>query len=578
MAEQSLVIVESPAKAKTINKYLGKGYRVEASMGHVRDLPKKKLGVDIEHGFEPTYQTIRGRGKTLKKLRSAAKSADSVYLAPDPDREGEAIAWHVVQALKLPDAKAYRVTFNEITKRAVRAAFEHPGKIDMARVNAQQARRVLDRIVGYQLSPLLWKKVAKGLSAGRVQSVAVRLIVEREKEIRAFEPEEYWEIRATLAPAGEGEGQSFEAELLKWQGEKFRPDNEDDAQTVARALRAATFTVDQVKKKKQKKSPGPPFNTSLLQQAASSRLRFSASRTMRVAQQLYEGIEVGGEGSVGLITYMRTDSFRMAGGAVDECRRLIPDKYGADYLPKKPRFYKSRKGAQEAHEAIRPTSVSRTPEDLKPFLSRDQHRLYKLIWDRFVASQMADARYEATTVAIRAGEGRLRARGRICIFPGHTRVWPRKQKDQQDLPDLAESQRLDLIKLEPSQHFTEPPRRYTEASLVRTLEREGIGRPSTYAPIISTIQKRGYVKQIKRAFHATELGIVVTDLLVDSFPDIMDVQFTSEMEEKLDKIEEEDRDWQAVLGEFYRLFKADLEKAETEMQRVKGKKTGETCP
>ncbi len=578
MAKKSLVIVESSTKARTINRYLGKGYRVEASVGHVRDLPKKKLGVDIENGFEPTYRTIQGQGKTLNKLRQAAKNADSVYLAPDPDREGEAIAWHLVEALKLPEDKAFRVTFNEITGRAVRDAFEHPRKIDMARVNAQQARRVLDRIVGYQLSPLLWKKVAKGLSAGRVQSVAVRLIVEREKEIRAFEPEEYWKIAAILSPEGGGEDQAFEAQLLKWAGKKFRPGNETDARAVAEALESAAFIVDQVKQKRQKQSPGPPFNTSLLQQTASSRLRFSASRTMRVAQQLYEGVDIGPEGAVGLITYMRTDSFRLAGSAVEECRRLIPKAYGEDYLPPKPRFYKSRKGAQEAHEAVRPTDVNRTPEQLKPHLSRDQYRLYKLIWDRFVASQMADARYLATRVDITAAEGSFRATGRVCTFPGHTRVWPRKDKDQQDLPELSDGQRLDLLKLEPTQHFTEPPRRYSEASLIRTLERQGIGRPSTYAPIIATIQERGYVNQIKRAFHATDLGIVVTDLLVAGFPDIMDIEFTSEMEDKLDLIEEEGRDWRSVLDEFYKLFKADLEKAEKELDKVKGIQTGESCP
>jgi len=578
---KSLVIVESPAKARTIQKYLGPGYTVHASMGHVRDLPKRTLGVDIEDGFKPTYENLRGRAATLKKIRSAAKGADAIYLAPDPDREGEAIAWHLAQALRLPQSKVFRVTFNEITKRAVKNAFKDPGKIDMAKVNAQQARRILDRIVGYQLSPLLWKKVAKGLSAGRVQSVAVRLIAEREKEIRAFVPEEFWRILAKLAPAGSrDEAEQFEAELAEWKGEKFRPAKGEEAQAVAEALRAADYVVGAVERKQQKVSPGPPFHTSSLQQAASTRLRFAARRTMRIAQQLYEGIEIGDEGSVGLITYMRTDSFRIAADAQNECRELIPERFGKQYLPDKPKIYKSRKGAQEAHEAIRPTSVSRTPEQLKPYLSDEQLKLYRLIWERFVASQMRDATYEATSVEVRAADGLLKARGRVCQFDGYTKVWPaRDDKDLQDLPLLETGQQLDLLGLDPSQHFTKPPPRYTEASLVRTLEREGIGRPSTYAAIISTIQDRGYVEQQKRAFFATDLGIVVTDLLLGSFPDVMDVQFTSGMEEKLDKIEEEDTDWVAVLDEFYKLFKADLDRAGTEMKSVKGVLVeGEVCP
>jgi DNA topoisomerase-1 len=574
----SLVIVESPAKAKTIQKYLGKGYKVAASMGHVRDLPKKELGVDIENNFRPTYTALRDRSKPLKAIRAAAKDADRVYLAPDPDREGEAIAWHVAEALKLPDAKTFRVTFNEITKSAIRAAFQHPGKIDMAKVNAQQARRILDRIVGYQLSPLLWKKVAKGLSAGRVQSVAVRLIVEREKEIRAFEPEEYWELAARLRPKGTED--EFRAELVEWQDEKFRPSNQEQTDAVVAALESADYTITRVEKKHQKISPGPPFNTSLLQQRASSMLRFAARRTMRVAQQLYEGVDIGDEGSVGLITYMRTDSFRIAGDAANACRDVIREQFGDGYLPPKTRFFKSRKGAQEAHEAIRPTDVHRTPDQLKPVLSADQLKLYDLIWRRFVASQMKDAEYDVTEVDIRAADGLLQAKGRIRTFDGYTRVVPGKDdKNLQELPALDQGGALDLLELLPSQHFTKPPPRYTEASLVRTLEREGIGRPSTYATIISTIQDRGYVKQVRRAFHATDLGIVVTDLLLGSFPRIMDVQFTSEMETKLDRIEEEDRDWVHVLDEFYRLFKENLDKAQDEMKRVKGKEVeGETCP
>ena len=586
---KSLVVVESPAKAKTIQKYLGKGYTVRASMGHVRDLPKSKLGVDIENGFQPTYENLRGRGATLKQLRSAAKNADAVYLAPDPDREGEAIAWHVAEALKLPRKKLFRVTFNEITKRAVRKAFESPGKIDMAKVNAQQARRILDRIVGYQLSPLLWKKVAKGLSAGRVQSVAVRLIVEREKEIGAFVPEEYWKITVSLIPADGGDDAvPFKAELAEWKGEKFRPSKGDEAKAIADALRTADYVVDAVEKKQQKESPKPPFSTSLLQQAASSRLHYSTKRTMRIAQQLYEGIELGDEGSVGLITYMRTDSFRVAGEAVTECRDFVAQELGQNYLHPKERVFRSRKGAQEAHEAIRPTSVAHTPDQVRPFLSDDQFKLYDLIWRRFVATQVGDATYDATHISIRAAcgergrtaDGRFKVRGRVCTFDGYTKIWPvGDDKNQQDLPPLETGQTLNLLELNPSQHFTEPPRRYTEAGLVRTLEREGIGRPSTYAAIISTIQDRGYVRQAKRAFYATDLGILVTDLLLHSFPQIMDVQFTSGMEEKLDKIEEEDTDWVAVLDQFYKLFKADLDKADKEMKSAGGATVeGETCP
>ncbi len=584
-----LVVVESPAKAKTIQKYLGGDFAVRASMGHVRDLPARTLGVDIENGFRPTYETLPTRAKVLQAIRSAAKGAEKVFLAPDPDREGEAIAWHIVQALRLPDDKVFRVTFNEITRRAVQRAFQTPGKIDMAKVDAQQARRVLDRIVGYQISPLLWKKVAKGLSAGRVQSVAVRLIVEREKEIRAFKPEEYWEIHARLAPSGNtDEAAQFDAELVEWKGEKFGQPKQanarrwtaEEAHAIVAALRSARFTVGAVERKQQKTEPGPPFNTSLLQQAASTRLRFSATRTMRVAQQLYEGIELGSEGAVGLITYMRTDSFRVAADALAECREVIAQNFGERYLHPKARFHASRKGAQEAHEAIRPTSARRTPDQVRPFLTDEQFRLYELIWLRFIASQMSDALYDVTNADIRAADGLFKAKGRVCMFDGHTRVWSsRDDREPQNLPPLEPGQLLELLRLKPSQHFTKPPARYTEASLVRTLESEGIGRPSTYATIIATIQERGYVRQEKRAFYATDLGIIVTDLLLASFPRIMDVQFTSAMEAKLDKIEEEHIDWVAVLDEFYKVFKANLDRAETEMKSVKGAAIeGEKCP
>jgi len=580
LAKKSLVIVESPTKAKTIQKYLGPGYAVCASKGHVRDLPPSKLGVDIENGFEPTYENLRGSAAALKQIRSAVKGVDAIYLAPDPDREGEAIAWHVAEACKLPKTKTYRVTFHEITKRAIKDAFQRPGKIDMAKVNAQQARRILDRIVGYQLSPLLWKKVAKGLSAGRVQSVAVRLIVEREKEIRAFNPEEFWRIVAKLAPAGAGEPAQFDAELMEWKGAEFRPSTGDEAGPIAETLSAAQYVVGSVQCKEQKSAPPPPFSTSLLQQRASSVLRFSTKRTMRVAQQLYEGIDVGDEGSVGLITYMRTDSFHVANDAVAECREFVEQTFGAEYLHGKDRVYKSRKGAQEAHEAVRPTLAARTPELIRQHLTTDQYKLYELIWRRFVATQMKDAVYDATTVEVRAADGVFRAKGRVCRFDGHTKVsGAPDEQDLQPLPPLEVGAKLDLLELNPSQHFTKPPARYTEASLIRTLEREGIGRPSTYSPIISTIQDRGYVKQEKRAFVATDLGMVVTDLLVDSFPRIMDVSFTSGMEEKLDKIEEEGAEWVAVLDEFYKLFKANLDKAAEGMKSVKGAEVeGEVCP
>jgi DNA topoisomerase I len=580
LAKKNLVIVESPAKAKTIQKYLGRGYTVKASMGHVRDLPKSKLGVDIENNFAPTYTTLRGRADTLKKLRAAAKDVDMVYLAPDPDREGEAIAWHVAAALKLPESKIQRVTFNEITERAIKEAFQHPRDIDMAKVNAQQARRILDRIVGYQLSPLLWKKVAKGLSAGRVQSVAVRLIVDREREIQAFVPVEFWEIAVQLSPDG-GESVRFGAQLAEWQGAAFKVSKGDEALAIAEALRKADYTVEGVERKDQSIKPGPPFITSTLQQAASTHLRFAARRTMRIAQQLYEGIDVGGdEGSVGLITYMRTDSVRMADEAVGEARELIGEQYGPDYLPESARTYKSKKSAQEGHEAVRPTSAARTPEQMKQYLSEEQFKLYDLIWRRFMACQMANAKYEATDVRVRAAEGMFKARGRVCVFDGYTKLYGApKEKDLQDLPALTNGQALQLLELDPTQHFTKPPSRYSEASLVRTLEREGIGRPSTYAAIISTVQDRGYVKQEKRAFHATDLGMVVTDLLLAGFPRIMDVQFTSAMEEKLDRIEDEDRDWVTVLKEFYEVFKENLEKAEVELKSVKGAEVeGEVCP
>ena len=597
-----VVIVESPAKAKTIGKFLGRDYRVTSCMGHVRDLPKKTFGVDVEDGFKPHYQVLKSRQKVLTSLRKAVKDAEAVYLATDPDREGEAIAWHLAKALRLPGSRIRRVTFNEITRAAVRRAFEGPRAINMDVVNAQQARRILDRIVGYQLSPLLWKKVARGLSAGRVQSVALRLIVEREREIGAFVAEEYWKITARLRPTREGEAAApaqaedeaeksvFEAELARVDGEKSKITDEEGSKTLLERLDPArnAYRVGSVQTKRTQVRPGPPFATSQLQQAASVRLGFRPKRTMFVAQQLYEGIEVGAEGSVGLITYMRTDSFRVADEALRECRAFIPRQFGPDYLSAQPRHYKARKSAQEAHEAIRPTSVERTPEALAPHLTREQLKLYRLIWERFVASQMAEAQYDVTRVKVDvlaqgAAWAEFRATGRVQIFDGHTRVYGalrRPEDEPQPLPPLADGLPLDCLGLAPSQHFTKAPARYTEASLVKTLEKEGIGRPSTYAQIISTIQDRGYTEVKAKAFYAKELGMVTNDALLPFFGNIINTEFTSHLEQELDDIEEAKFDWQEALREFHKPFQADLEKAQAEMPSVKkelAEETDEIC-
>jgi DNA topoisomerase-1 len=585
---KAVVIVESPAKAKTINKILGSRYVVKACMGHVRDLPERAFGIKVENDFEPTYQTIRGKGKILTELRQATRGASEVYLAPDPDREGEAIAWHLVEALKIPKGKAKRVTFNEITKRGVEEAFKHPGEISMPRVNAQQARRFLDRIVGYKLSPLLWKKVGRGLSAGRVQSVAVRLIVEREREIKAFKPEEYWSITAFLDKAGA----VFSASLVKLDGREIglasestekRPlqpiSSAGPAKGLVEELKGAEFRVAGVQQKERQEQPPTPFTTSLLQQQASIKLRFSAKRTMMVAQQLYEGVELGSEGAVGLITYMRTDSFRIADEALSELREMIGRKYGPAYVPEKPIVRARRKGMQEAHEAIRPTYVNRTPEELRDFLTEDQFRLYRLIWRRFVASQMNPAQYLLTEAEIHAGRAVFQARGREMRFDGFTQVWGHAlRKDEQILPPLAEGDVPALKELRPEQHFTEPPPRYTEASLVKALERYGIGRPSTYAPIISTIQERGYVRNEERKLYPTELGTLINDKLVKHFNDIMNTGFTSRMEKDLDRIEDGETGWVEILKSFYGAFVGDLDKAKDEMESEKGQEaSGVVC-
>ena len=569
---KNLVIVESPAKAKTIERYLGKDYRVRASMGHVRDLPRKKLGVDIENDFRPTYTLLAGRKKAIDALKKAAVGADTIYMATDLDREGEAIAWHLCEALGLDPARAKRVVFNEITRQAVQEAFARPGSIDMDKVSAQEARRILDRLVGYKLSPLLWKKVAKGLSAGRVQSVTVRLIVEREREIRAFKAEEFWRITAHLRRPGEK--QVFKALLAEVDGQKFRPGAEADAKHVGAAMRQAAYRVASVRKRRAQDRPPPPFITSDLQRAASTELRFSAKKTMFIAQHLYQGVELGAEGSVALITYMRTDSRHVAPSAQAAVRDLVTQAFGADYLPDRPPVYRSRDRAQEAHEAVRPTDVARTPDSVRASLDRDEARLYELVWKRFVASQMKPAEWDVTEAEIEAaGGGRrglFKARGRVLVYDGHTRVsGVRLGKDEQELPSLAEGEALDLKNLEETQHFTQPPPRYSEATLVRELEKQGIGRPSTYAPIISTIQDRGYVEQEKRQFHATDLGEIVTDKLVKHFPKIMDVKFTSHMEEELDKVEEAKVESLKVIREFWEPFSEALQKAGEEMTSAK---------
>jgi len=578
-----LVIVESPAKARTMGKFLGKGYKVEATVGHVRDLLKSRLSVDVENDFIPTYRVLKEKRKTVNHLQKMAKKAAEVYLATDPDREGEAIAWHVAEAAKIEDRPIYRVVFHEITESAIREAFANHRDIDMKLVNAQQARRILDRLVGYQISPLLWKSVRGGLSAGRVQSVAVRLVVEREREIEAFVPVEYWSIEAELAKQetrGQEDREGFWAKLHKVRGEKVDLSNQEEAQEIVVDLQGATYLVANVVKRDRRRKPPTPFITSTLQQDASRRVRFSARRTMRVAQQLYEGIDIGPEGSVGLITYMRTDSVNVSAQAQAEAREFIADTYGGRYVPAEPPRHKTRaKRAQEAHEAIRPTSVRREPQAMKQYLSPEQFRLYDLIWRRFVASQMAAAVVETITVDIEAGNPWVempylfRASGSVVKFPGFLRVYTdvRKDKEKQTapLPPLAQSEMLDLLELVPKQHFTKPPPRYSEATLVRALEEHGIGRPSTYAPTLSTIQGRGYVQLTDRRFQPTELGFIVNDLLVGHFGEIINVGFTARMEENLDLIASGEREWVPVLRRFYDRFEGQLEKAKVEMEKVK---------
>ena len=662
---RSLVIVESPAKAKTINKYLGRDYIVKASIGHVLDLPKKTIGIRLPDDpdeqeappkkkvrakkgskrakvkplrkpvtlddvkiFEPTLQIINGKGKVLNDLRKAANSAEAVYLAGDPDREGEAISAHLAMVLSKPSKfveqeassprwkkknakpepggeekdkaepkkeipatdpkKIFRVTFNEITPKAIRAAFDHPRQVNGDLVDAQQARRVLDRIVGYKISPLLWDKVRRGLSAGRVQTVALRLIVERELEIRAFIPQEYWSIHATLDA---GEPPLFEAKLSKYRGEDIEIHNQEGADAVLAAVNQATWKVASVAQKEKKRNPPPPFTTSKLQQAAYNRLRYTAKRTMALAQRLYEGVELGEEGSVALITYMRTDSVNVSNDALDQVRALIPERFGSSYLPEKPNYYKSKKDAQEAHEAVRPTDVSRTPEDVRKYLDDDVFKLYQLIWQRFVASQMLPAIFDQTTIDILAGDYTFRATGSVQKFDGYLRVYqlPALNVDRDDdekgdegegkaLPRVTEGQMLRLDQIRPEQHFTEPPPRYTEATLVKDLEEKGIGRPSTYAAIISTIVEREYVKKDQGRFTPTMLGERVSVLLVKSFEDVFDVTFTARLEEELDEIEDGKLHWREAVKEFWEKFIVDLDRAGDEMLSYKaGIPTGKKC-
>ena len=586
---KSLVIVESPAKARTLSGILGKDYDVKASVGHVRDLPKSQLGVDVEHDFAPRYIVPRDKKDVVKGLKEAAKKAGTVYLATDPDREGEAISWHLLEAMAL-DGKPYRrVEFHEITSEAVKAAFEHPREIDMKLVDAQQGRRVLDRLVGYKVSRVLWNKIRWGLSAGRVQSVALRIVVDREREIDAFVPQEYWTIDTTLARQADADDAAFSARLAGLPGTRKAEINAADAaDAVAADLRQAAYVVRDVKRKQQLRRPSPPFTTSTLQQEASRRYGFSAKRTMAVAQQLYEGLQIPGQGQVGLITYMRTDSLNVAQVAREEARRFITGKFGGDFIPGEPRFYKTKsKGAQEAHEAIRPTSAAREPAAIKKALTSDQYKLYSLVWQRLVASQMADAVFDQLSVEIDAKAPShekpylLRASASHMRFPGFRQVYiegrdvDTDEDEEKSLPDLNVDDPLRLIAVKPDQHFTEPPPRYTEATLVKALEENGIGRPSTYAPIMSTIQERGYIKKEGRALRPQELGCVVADLLAERFPGVVDIGFTARMEDELDDVASGERTWPPVVQEFYAPLEVALAAA-ADAPRVE-QETNETC-
>jgi DNA topoisomerase I len=582
---KSLIIVESPAKTKTIKGFLGSNYAVEASMGHVRDLPPSKLGVDVEKNFALSYEPLKDRKDVLGKLAAAAKGADTIYLASDPDREGEAIAWHIANALKLKNVTFRRITYNELTRSALQEALANPRDINMDKVQAQEARRALDRLVGYKISPLLWKKVKKNTSAGRVQSVAVRLIVDREREISSFVPVEYWSLTARLSPEKKPK-QAFDASLTMYQGKKIELRNQDDSDRVLADLDGADYRVDKVKKSERQRRASAPFITSTLQQEAARKLGFSSKRTMTVAQQLYEGIDLGTDGgTVGLITYMRTDSTRVATEAQVQAKEFIVQKYGPPYAPDKFNVYKTKNAAQDAHEAIRPTAVFREPDSIKGHLNNDQYRLYRLIWLRFVASQMKPAIMDVVTADIAARAYTFRATGSTIKFDGFLKVYSEGKDDPNQvdddekppLPPLTEGQLLDLLALTPKQHFTEPPPRFTEATLVKSMEEQGIGRPSTYASIISTIQDRGYVELTEKKFYPTELGNIVTDQLVKHFPDILSVKFTSAMEDKLDNIEDGKQDYVALMTEFWGPFSETLKKADATMERF-AREVDMVCP
>ncbi|MGH1285221.1 type I DNA topoisomerase [Bacillus toyonensis] len=575
-----LVIVESPSKAKTIEKYLGKKYKVVASMGHVRDLPKSQMGIEVKNNFTPKYITIRGKGPVLKDLKSAAKKAKKVYLAADPDREGEAIAWHLANTLNVDVESDCRVVFNEITKDAIKESFKHPRAINMDLVDAQQARRILDRLVGYNISPLLWKKVKKGLSAGRVQSVAVRLIIEREREIQSFEPEEFWTIKTEFVKGKD----TFEASFYGVDGEKVQLTNETQVNEIIEQMKDNAFSVENVTRKERKRNPALPFTTSSLQQEAARKLNMRAKKTMMLAQQLYEGIDLGKQGTVGLITYMRTDSTRISETAQTEARTYITEAYGTEYIGTEKKKETKKSNAQDAHEAIRPTSVMRKPEELKSFLGRDQLRLYKLIWERFVASQMASAIMDTVTAKLINNNVQFRASGSVVKFPGFMKVYVESKDDGAEekdrmLPPLEVGETVFSKDIEPKQHYTQPPPRYTEARLVRTLEELGIGRPSTYVPTLETIQKRGYVALDNKRFVPTELGGIVIELILEFFPEIINIEFTANMEQSLDEVEEGNANWVKIVDNFYVEFEPRLEKAEKEMREVeiKDEPAGEDC-
>ena len=565
-----LVIVESPAKARTISKFLGRTYKVEASNGHVRDLPKSQLGVDVEHGFEPKYITIRGRGDVLERIRKEAKGAKSIILATDPDREGEAISWHLATILGIDPQSACRVEFNEITEKTVKSSIKTPRQINMQLVDAQQARRVLDRLVGYKISPLLWAKIKKGLSAGRVQSVATRMVVDREHEIETFEPEEYWHVSATLRSGA----QRMEARLYALDGKRVQIDNAQQAEAARARIEQGSFTIKSVKRSERRKHPAPPFTTSNLQQEASRKLGFTTAKTMQIAQQLYEGVDIEGRGTLGLISYIRTDSVRLSEEAVAGAREMIAERYGAEFVPEKPNVYKGRKSAQDAHEAIRPANLDLRPEDIKASLTRDQFNLYRLVYLRFVACQMADAVYETQQIEVASASGvTLRCTGERMKFAGFTAVYEEGRDEPEEetaggMMDVQEGSEAKVEATDATQHFTQAPSRYTEASLVRALEEKGIGRPSTYAPTISTILARGYVMREKKQLFPTELGVMITDMMKEYFSDIVDIAFTAGMEEQLDDVEAGKRQWREVISEFYGPFEKTLEHAEQSIEKV----------